>query len=153
MNKMMITGLLLSVFAVGCTSQTHKTVISNQDSMSQKAINELKNGVSIYFDKNSSQVESKYHLYMVAAAQGLAQNKNLMLELEGHTDNSGSIKTNKRVSLERANAVRSKLVMEYNVDPDQVVAIGAGSLKPIDTNSTAEGRANNRRVTATLKIR
>lgn len=153
MNKIMLTGVLLSLFAVGCTTQTTITNTSAQDATSQKVLNELKNGVSIYFDKNSSQIQSKYHPYLGAAAKGLAQNKNLVLELEGHTDSTGSVAANKRVSLERANAVRNKLVIDYNVDPDQLVAVGAGSLKPIDTNNTPEGRANNRRVSAILKIR
>ena len=153
MNKMIAVGVLVSLFTVGCATQNSKTVTVAQDTTSQKTLNELKNGVSIYFDKNSSQVESQYYVYLIAAAKALAQNRNLVLELEGHTDSTGSVAANKRVSLERANAVRNKLVLEHNVDPDQLVAIGAGSAKPIDTNNTAEGRANNRRVSATLRIR
>ena len=153
MNKILLVGLFVSVFTIGCTNQTTRTGSVVEDTASQKVINELKNGVSIYFDNNSSQVESKYHMYFIAAAKGLAQNKNLVLELEGHTDNTGSAATNRKISLDRANAVRNKLVMEYNVDPNQVVAIGSGSLKPIDDNNTAQGRANNRRVSATLRIR
>ena len=141
------------VTVVGCSSHQRKTAVWTQDRASQQMINELKNGVAIYFDKNSSQIEPKYHMHLAAAAKGLAQNKNLILELEGHTDSTGSVAANKRVSLERANAVRNKLVMEYHVAPSQIVTLGAGSLKPIDSNNTAEGRANNRRVTATLKIR
>ncbi len=152
MNKFLLTAFISSVISVACTSHPVSQETNGVDAASQQIINELKNGVSIYFDRNSSQVEAKYHIYLLTAAKGLAQNKNFILELEGHTDSTGSVLANKKVSLGRANAVRSKLVMEYNVDPEQVKAFGAGSAKPIDSNNTAEGRANNRRVSAILKI-
>lgn len=153
MKKLILGSVLLSVLVVGCTSQKVQTVSNKQDVISQQALNELKNGVSIYFNKNSSQIQSQYNIHLLTAAKALAQNQNFLLELEGHTDNTGSVSTNKRVSLERANSVRNKLVMEYNVNPNQVVTLGSGSAKPIDSNNTAEGRANNRRVSATLKIK
>ena len=152
MKKIIFTILAATIISAGCTSNVVDTQVSKQDAASQQVLNELKNGVSIYFDRNSSQVEARYHAYLAAAAQGLAQNSNFILELEGHTDSTGSVARNKKVSLERANSVRNKLVLDYNVNPQQVRTLGAGSAKPIDSNNTAEGRANNRRVSATLKI-
>ncbi len=152
MKKTILTILTAMLISTGCTSNSVNTQVSKQDAASQQVLNELKNGVSIYFDRNSSQVETKYHPYLAAAAKGLAQNNNFILELEGHTDSTGSVAGNKKVSLERANSVRNKLVLDYNVNPQQVRTLGAGSAKPIDSNNTAEGRANNRRVSATLKI-
>ena len=152
MKKIIFSILTAALMTTGCSSNSVNTQVSKQDLASQQVLNELKNGVAIYFDRNSSQVEEKYHPYLTAAAQGLAQNSQFILELEGHTDSTGSVAGNKRVSLERANAVRNKLVLDYNVNPDQIRTFGAGSAKPIDSNATAEGRANNRRVSATLKI-
>lgn len=152
MKKLLFVACVSSLLLGACTSHPVTQVPNKVDPASQKIINELKNGIAIYFDRNSSQVEAKYHIYLLTAAKGLAQNKNFILELEGHTDNTGSAATNKKVSLERANAVRSKLVMDFNVNPNQVKAFGAGSAQPIDTNNTVEGRANNRRVSAILKI-
>lgn len=152
MKIFIFTAMLCSTLIVGCTTQKVTPIAQAQDISSQKILNELKNGVSIYFDSNSSEIETKYQPYLVAAAQGLAQNSNFVLELEGHTDSSGSVATNKRVSQQRANTVRNTLIMNHGVDPDQVKAFGVGSSKPIDSNATAEGRANNRRVSATLKI-
>lgn len=152
MRNFIFIAVASSLLMAGCNSQQVSPTPNKTELASQQIINELKNGVSIYFDRNSSQIESKYGVYLTTAAKVLAQNKSFVLELEGHTDSTGSAATNKKVSLERANAVRSKLVMEYNVDPDQVKAFGAGSAQPIDSNNTAEGRANNRRVSAILKI-
>lgn len=152
--KKIILALCVTVFvATGCTKHAVDQTANQQNIASQKIINELKNGVSIYFKTNSSEIETKYQIYLATAAQGLAQNQNFVLELEGHTDSSGSASANRKISLERANAVRNKLVLDYNVNPEQVKASGVGSANPIDTNNTAEGRANNRRVSATLKIK
>lgn len=113
--------------------------------------NELSIGISIYFANNSTQIDSSYEPYLAASAKILSKNPNLYLQVEGHTDNTGSIKNNVRVSLKRANIVKMRLLADYNVDPSQIVTAGLGPNHPIDNNHTAEGRANNRRVTLTLK--
>ena len=69
------------------------------------------------------------------------------------TDSSGGSATNKRISLERANAVRNQMIREYGANPSQIIASGLGSAQPIASNATSEGRAKNRRVTATLRLR
>jgi outer membrane protein OmpA-like peptidoglycan-associated protein len=65
--------------------------------------------------------------------------------IEGHTDAMGTEEYNRRLSEERANAVRSYL-LQRGVASDQVVAEGRGEKEPIAPNQTAEGRATNRRV-------
>lgn len=65
--------------------------------------------------------------------------------IEGYTDSTGSKSHNQRLSQERANAVRQFLVQE-GVPPEVVSAIGFGETNPVASNSTPEGRANNRRV-------
>jgi len=63
----------------------------------------------------------------------------------GHTDNTGSAATNRRLSLERATAVRRYLMLR-GVPGDRLVAQGYGPSSPVAPNATAEGRARNRRV-------
>lgn len=152
MKNILFLAIMTAIVATGCTSHSVKQNPVVQNESSQKIINELKNGISIYFNSNSSDIQEKYQIYFTAAAKVLAQNSSFVLELEGHTDSSGSEVGNRKISFERANAVRNKLVLDYNVSPDQVKTVGVGSAKPIDSNDTAEGRANNRRVSATLKI-
>jgi len=67
------------------------------------------------------------------------------LLVEGHTDAQGSADKNMVLSQERANAVRSYLVSQ-GIPSDKIRAEGIGSSRPVAENSTAEGRANNRRV-------
>lgn len=72
-------------------------------------------------------------------------NTNYKLEINGHTDNTGSYELNKNLSEKRAIAVKNYLI-EKGVDSERINTNGYGPDKPIDTNDTPEGRANNRRV-------
>jgi OmpA-OmpF porin, OOP family len=67
------------------------------------------------------------------------------IEIGGHTDNTGSRRLNARLSQARADAVKAYLVSK-GVPADMLTAKGYGPDRPVDTNATAEGRANNRRV-------
>ena len=65
--------------------------------------------------------------------------------VEGHTDSRGSDSRNMELSRLRAEAVRSHLVSR-GVESDKITAVGIGEARPVAQNTTAEGRANNRRV-------
>jgi OOP family OmpA-OmpF porin len=67
-------------------------------------------------------------------------------KIEGHTDNTGSYSINKKLSLERANAVASYII-ENDIDESRLETVGVGPDKPISDNSTPTRRAMNRRVT------
>jgi outer membrane protein OmpA-like peptidoglycan-associated protein len=67
------------------------------------------------------------------------------LSIEGHTDNTGADKLNQKLSEQRAAAVRDYLV-QHGVESDRLLSRGWGKTKPIDDNSTANGREANRRV-------
>ncbi|MFD0965154.1 OmpA family protein [Pseudofulvibacter geojedonensis] len=69
--------------------------------------------------------------------------------LEGHTDSAGSAKSNQLLSERRANAVRDWFLAN-GIAADRLTAKGFGEDKPIDTNKTRAGRANNRRVEVKL---
>lgn len=70
--------------------------------------------------------------------------------IEGHTDDRGSAAYNQKLSLKRAQAVANLLVQQENISEDRVSAQGLGEANPIADNSTAEGRAENRRVEAVV---
>ena len=67
------------------------------------------------------------------------------LEVQGHTDNSGTPEHNQLLSEQRAEAVRAWLV-QHGVETDRLVARGYGQEKPLVPNVTAGNRAQNRRV-------
>ena len=66
--------------------------------------------------------------------------------IEGHTDSTGSNDVNELLSQQRAESVRQYLVGNGIVRDDIVVAVGYGSVRPLATNATEEGRAINRRI-------
>ncbi|HEX9708292.1 MAG TPA: OmpA family protein [Steroidobacteraceae bacterium] len=70
------------------------------------------------------------------------------ITIEGHTDNTGSDAYNKALSERRANMVKDYVVTQ-GVDASTITMSGAGESNPTDDNSTAAGRANNRRVVIT----
>jgi len=75
----------------------------------------------------------------------LANNPDLDVEIEGHTDNSGSLEFNQKLSENRAKAIMEYFIKE-GINPKRLPAKGFGLSQPIDTNDSPEGRAKNRRV-------
>ncbi len=68
-----------------------------------------------------------------------------LLRIEAHTDNSGNAEANQTLSEKRAEAVSDKLVA-LGVDCNRLLPVGFGDTKPVATNSTAEGKAQNSRI-------
>lgn len=66
------------------------------------------------------------------------------IEIQGHTDNVGTAKSNQVLSENRANTVRNYLITK-GIDPSRLTAKGYGFTVPVADNKTAEGRAQNRR--------
>ncbi|MCY4462841.1 MAG: OmpA family protein [Albidovulum sp.] len=78
---------------------------------------------------------------------------NVSIILVGHTDNSGSMSANVKVSQSRAASVLDRLVARYGIDRSRLSAEGIGFLMPLTANSTEEGRKLNRRVEAVIAAR
>jgi len=99
----------------------------------------------LYFEtgKSTLKPESQEQLKNIAAI--LKAYPKLNLKLGGYTDNTGSEATNRKISTDRANAAKDALV-KLGVDAKRLEAEGYGPQHPIADNSTAEGRAQNRRI-------
>ncbi|WP_289023427.1 OmpA family protein [uncultured Salegentibacter sp.] len=85
----------------------------------------------------------------------LAQNPDIAVLIEGHTDNvpyrgSGTLKDNWDLSTKRATSIVQILKENNNIDPQNLTAAGRGEYAPIATNDTAEGKAKNRRIEVIL---
>jgi len=74
-----------------------------------------------------------------------ADNKNVYLEIQGHTDNSGSKEYNDELGEKRAETVR-KFLSQHGVALNRMATISYGQDAPVAPNETREGRAQNRRV-------
>jgi outer membrane protein OmpA-like peptidoglycan-associated protein len=68
----------------------------------------------------------------------------LKIELSGHTDNKGSESLNKKLSQDRATAVANYLKAK-GIAASRMIAVGYGSVQPVASNKSAEGRQQNRR--------
>jgi outer membrane protein OmpA-like peptidoglycan-associated protein len=71
------------------------------------------------------------------------------IQLAGHTDNTGSPETNRQLSLDRANAVKTMLVSS-GIDANRISTVGFGQDQPLASNDSEEGRAKNRRTELTV---
>lgn len=100
---------------------------------------------SVLFASNRATLLPDARTRLGLVADVLLTNKERKLTVEGHTDSQGSVDHNLDLSQRRADAVRSYLV-ERGYQGDLIIAHGLGEGTPVADNSSAEGRANNRRV-------
>jgi OOP family OmpA-OmpF porin len=107
--------------------------------------------LKVNFDTGKSIIKKQYYKELKVVGDGLNEQKNLKGMIEGYTDNVGSAKSNMLLSQRRANAVRDYIVKNFKVDKKRLSAKGFGQTKPVADNTTAEGRAQNRRIEATFE--
>ena len=100
----------------------------------------------IYFDFNSIVIKPESDPVLQQIAAILQKNPDWKLSVAGHTDDIGGNPANLALSQRRAAAVKEALVTRYQIAPERLVTAGFGASRPIETNSTMEGRARNRRV-------
>jgi outer membrane protein OmpA-like peptidoglycan-associated protein len=74
----------------------------------------------------------------------------MTIQISGHTDAMGKDADNLVLSNDRANAVRTFLINEGQIQASRLKAVGYGETKPVASNDTDEGRALNRRVELTI---
>lgn len=99
----------------------------------------------IVFKSGKSTVEPESEVNLEGAFNTLKDNPDIAVEIHGHTDNVGKAASNKKLSLRRAEAVRSWLVMK-GIDSSRIGVKGFGPDRPVSDNKTAEGRSQNRRI-------
>ncbi|MFT3711142.1 MAG: OmpA family protein [Archangium sp.] len=122
----------------GCPAEERQLVIITSDKL---VITD-----KIYFATGKSTILPKsFPLLNQVAAVLRAHPEIPMVTVEGHTDDQGSAKLNRKLSLGRAKAVAAYLAHQ-GVDESRLNAMGYGPDRPADTNKTEDGRANNRRV-------
>jgi adhesin transport system outer membrane protein len=102
--------------------------------------------LNVQFENNSAVVTSAYDSEIAVAAATMKDNPKVNAVVEAHTDSVGTDKYNQWLSDRRAESVFTLLVDKYGVNPAQLTAVGRGETMPVASNSTAEGRAQNRRV-------
>jgi outer membrane protein OmpA-like peptidoglycan-associated protein len=100
----------------------------------------------VTFENNSAKLTPNSTLTLDSVADILKQRPNFVVEVRGHTDNTGPDEHNMKLSQKRADAVMEYLISR-GVPADKLTATGYGETQPIASNDTADGREQNRRVT------
>jgi len=105
---------------------------------------------SVKFGFNKDNLTPKAKEALDQLASQIASTKGYIVALEGGTDSVGPADYNYDLSQRRANSVIQYLATKYNVPAHKIYVIGLGKDKPVETNKTSAGRADNRRVDVRL---
>ena len=112
-----------------------------------KLINEGKfSTTGILFDVNAAAIKPESYGSLKDIASVLQDNSGIHVKIIGHTDNDGDAAMNLALSKKRAAAVKTALISDFSIDGSRLETDGKGSSDPVATNSTPEGKAQNRRV-------
>lgn len=136
------------------------TINSGNDNIFIKNIRIAKGGVKYYdrvlsdgkivengirFDVNKATIKPESMGPINKINKLMVKYPDLNFSVEGHTDSDGDEASNQKLSVARAKAVMNKLI-DMGISADRLKYTGFGESKPLDTNATSEGKANNRRV-------
>ena len=146
----MYYGYPLLGFALHCTPpgkyKDVRLATGPENSSFNKIITEKKFVThAIHFDIQQSLIKLESMGYIMQLVHFLKTNPTVSLEIDGHTDNEGDSKFNQKLSQQRAEEVKKQLVAA-GIESNRLTAKGFGDTKPIQSNKTSKGRAENRRV-------
>ncbi|EMG9278945.1 TPA: OmpA family protein [Enterobacter cloacae] len=148
---------LASMVLAGCQSPPEGKFSPEQiAAMKSYGFNELNGdwslGLSdtILFDKNDARLRPESEAQIRSMASRLAATGLKHARMDGHTDNYGEESYNEALSLKRANAVADVWAKGANIPRSNLTTQGLGKKYPVSSNSTAQGRAENRRVAVVI---
>ena len=100
----------------------------------------------ILFDVNKDIIKKESFVIINQIGEALKSNPTLKIKIVGHTDGDGKPADNLSLSKRRAEAVSSYLINNFGIDEDRISTEGKGASVPVAANTSAEGKAKNRRV-------
>jgi outer membrane protein OmpA-like peptidoglycan-associated protein len=104
---------------------------------------------NLFFDFAKADLRAESYPELNRATKFLNDNPGIAIEVAGHTDNVGSDEANRKLSDDRARAVKEYMIAQ-GVTPERIVSKGYGESRPVAANTTDEGRQLNRRVDFTI---
>jgi len=100
----------------------------------------------ILFDSGKSTIKAESASVIGEIAKLLNADPGLKIHVVGHTDNTGNVDNNIKLSQERAEVVRQSLIKDYGIAAARLSSHGCGQFAPVASNDNEEGRSKNRRV-------
>ncbi len=151
-NRMEIASLKKSADQMRKHSKTVQEAMSRAEEAHKLAKGKLLyeatiSGESAYFGFDESSLSDEARMCLeVFAGVVKTENKNVYIEIQGHTDNIGTEEHNLKLGQARAEGVMRYLHMEHGIPLHRMNAFSYGESKPVVDNSTPSNRAKNRRV-------
>lgn len=109
----------------------------------QPLLNEISS--QLKFESGKVNLSKKIYVGVDSLVVLMQNNANIMLIISGHTDNTGTLKINEKLSIQRAMVVSNYLIKK-GIDKKRISQKGFADTRPISDNKTLKGRAQNRRV-------
>jgi OOP family OmpA-OmpF porin len=104
--------------------------------------------LAINFDTDKADIKPQYHDELKTVGDFLVYFPNAKGEISGHTDSTASNAHNQKLSERRADSVEKYISKTFNINPGRITTKGYGETKPVASNKTKAGRAQNRRIVA-----
>ena len=134
--------ILIGVAVIG-TAALIWYLVKGRNKAEEKVLKDAYN--NLQFELGKAVIKPTSFQSLDVLAQTLKDAPTWKLRISGHTDNTGSEKFNKALSVARAESVKAYLLSK-GVSADRISTEGFGALSPIASNDTPEGREANRRV-------
>jgi outer membrane protein OmpA-like peptidoglycan-associated protein len=106
---------------------------------------------NIFFNTGSADLLPESSQEIALISNMMSENKNISIQIIGHTDDVGHDADNQLLSEQRAKAVATAIIAK-GISPDRIQSIGKGETQPIAENTSDEGRRKNRRTEMLVKI-
>lgn len=102
--------------------------------------------IGLTFPSGKTTIRPQYFTLLTRVQRALRKFSNSPFAIEGHTDSIGDDRFNQNLSHQRALAVKQYLLANMGLDDSRITALGYGERRPIASNETRKGRAQNRRI-------
>ncbi|PKF60713.1 OmpA family protein [Psychromonas sp. psych-6C06] len=129
---------------------TYSGALVNNQGCGTQTVETVRRKLEVNFDTNSYEVKAQYFPEIEQLAQFMQEFPQAIVTIEGHTSIRGKASLNKRLSQNRANAIKEILTQKYGIDSARITAVGYGFDKLLLEGDDEYIHARNRRIVAEI---